>query len=110
MNGGLYNTEMATNESLVLSASVYSSGSLRDLSSYTGTFTMREGLGSTSTVLVSTGTQLSITTGTVGVNIPASFVADALDNGVYVYDIILSDETMVERLLYGTITVHQGVS
>lgn len=109
MMGGRYDIEMSNNESLILSASVYASGTLRDLSAYSGSMQVRTSAGATGTVLVATGTEISIATGTVSVNVAAARMA-SVDPGRYDYDLLLDASGSVERLLYGTLNVVQGVT
>ena len=108
MMGGRYDFSTSNNEDLRLSAAIYSSGVLRDLTGYEGSMQVRISEGATGTVLDATGC-ISIATGTVSVVYPAASMAD-VDPGDYVYDLIIGSTATTERILHGTISVIQGVT
>lgn len=106
MAAGRYDVEVANNETLTLTASVYRSGSLRDLSGYTPSMVARTSAGATGTILTATG---SIATGTITMTVSETTM-NGVDPGDYVYDLLLSSVGSVERILYGNLHVVQGVT
>lgn len=84
-----------------------------NLTSYTGTMTVRPFVGSTTTTLVASTTNgymvLSPADGRINITVPASVTAD-IASGRYSYDLVLDSGSTVTRILEGKFVVTGAVT
>lgn len=113
MVGAQYEIKVANNENLMLQLQLKQAGVARDLTGYTVDMQARIN-GSSSDIALDFSPYITVTaaTGTIAIDVPDDIVASELTDAVYQYDLILIETATgdINRVLYGTIKIVQGVT